>query len=544
MEIRKILNESEFIKLESVSQIYQNDMSLEEYEKIFNDLLEINKIRNCSFGDTIWYIYDPLSQLDLHMRFNLISFPKINQHLKFYTLLRITSGKASKTIYDELASLRKVILNTNGFTEIDKLKELFVESITNYKYLGHHLIMSTKIFIDFYRCESYQEILDLCESMPKPIKQSRKLPNFQDVLEFDEIINHYFKNSDIKENITYLPILIWWLLTNVLPMRPSELLKIKKDCLVKDETNLKFSISVPRIKKKNNELSNSILYDVISIDKATYKLLISAREQVNIFFPETEYLFPSRIFNINSKNSDTKKNSILNLRDFNDLKDRFYKEIVEGKYGKCNLDRVKAGDTRHFAIINMCLQGFSMHNIAILAGHNELKITQSYFSHTKTIVQSYVYKLAQLKLENDINHRMDTAIIGWKKYLVHKSQIKKNKLNETHVGHIKYGYCSESKKEFPNNCIEFCEFCPKYIFSPGINETEKAILWLTHQSEELDKKIDEVLALLESLISLPQRYGNDLNIVERNTAATKLQHYIELKSNVDANIEGEINGRN
>ena len=64
----------------------------------------------------------------------------------------------------------------------------------------------------------------------------------------------------------------------------------------------------------------------------------------------------------------------MNLRNFNDLKDRFYKIIVEEKYGRCNLERVKAGDTRHFAIINMCLQGFSMHNIATLAGHSELKL--------------------------------------------------------------------------------------------------------------------------------------------------------------------------
>lgn len=544
MEIRKTLNESEFTKIESISQVYQNDYTLKDYQKIFDDLFDINKIRNCSFTDPIWYIFDPLSQLDLHMRFNLISYPDINLHLRFYTLLRISSGKAAKTVYDELASLRKVILYSNGFQNVEKLKEFFIESINNYKYLGNHLIMVTKIFIDFYRCENYQEILDLCESMPNYKKSIRELPNFQDVLALDDIINNYFKNSHLKENITYLPILTWWLLTNILPMRPSEFLKLKKDCLIKEEKNQKFHISVPRIKNLNSELNNSLHYDLITIDEATYKLLMSAKNQINQFFPDTEYLFPSGIFNINAKNSGTKKNSILNLRDFNDLKDRFYKEIVEEKYQKYDLERVKAGDTRHFAIINMCLQGFSMHNIATLAGHTELRITQSYFSHTKSFVQSYVYKLTQLKLESDISHRMDTAIIGWKKYLVHKSSLEKKNVNENHVGKIQYGFCMELKENFPNTCIEFCEFCPKYIFAPSVNESEEAIQWLSYQSEELDKKIDEVLALLESLISLPQRYGNDLNIVERKTAARKLQQFIELKSSVNSQIEGVLNGRN
>lgn len=139
---------------------------------------------------------------------------------------------------------------------------------------------------------------------------------------------------------------------------------------------------------------------------------------------------------------------------------------------------------------------------------------------------------------------MDTAIIGWKKYLVHKSSLEEKNLNENHVGQIQYGFCMELKENFPNTCIEFCEFCPKYIFAPSVNESEQAIKWLSYQSEELDLKIDEALALLESLISLPQRYGNDLNTVERNTAARKLQHFIELKSSVNAKIEEVMNGRN
>ena len=48
-----------------------------------------------------------LYQLNLQIKFDLISYPKINEHLKFYMLLRLISGKTPKTIYDELASLRK-----------------------------------------------------------------------------------------------------------------------------------------------------------------------------------------------------------------------------------------------------------------------------------------------------------------------------------------------------------------------------------------------------------------------------------------------------
>jgi len=380
--------------------------------------------------------------------------------------------------------------------------------------------------------------------MPKKPKRTRDLPDFQDVLELDDVINHYFKNNNVEETIAYMPILVWWLLTNILPMRPSELLKLKKNCLTYDiSKNEPYTISVPRIKNKSSEIGYSIKYDSVAIDRKTYELLTEAKEKVNMYFLHSEYFFPSEMFSVNSKVRGIKKNPVMNLRDFNDLKDRFYKTIVEEKYKRYNLERVKAGDTRHFAIINMCLQGFSIHNVATLAGHNEIKITQGYFSHAKHFAQSYVYRLAQLKLEKDISYKMESSIVGWKKYVVHKSLIEKNKINESHVGRVQYGLCSELKDNFPNTCIEFCEFCPKFIFSPSVNEREEAIKWLSCQSKDLEQRIEESIKLLESLFSLPQRYGHDLNTLERKTAAKKLQQYIELKSKVDADIAGDVNGR-
>lgn len=540
MEIRKILNESAFYKVESIQQVSSNDFLLKDYKKVFDDLLANDVIKNSSFDDNLWFIYDPLSQLDLQMKFNLISYPKINEHLKYYTLLRLISGKTPKTIYDELASLRKVILSSQGFEDITKLKSILTESIEKYKYLGFHMVNATSSFIDFYKSDNYHEILSICSNMPKQIKHTRELPNFQDVLELDDIINHYFKTYSIEKTISFMPILVWWLLTNILPMRPSELLKLKKNCLSYDGSkNEPYIITVPRIKNKSSVNGYSLKYDSIAIDKKTFELLTEARSKVNAFFPYTDYFFPSEMFINNRKIKRQKKNPVMNLRDFNDLKDMFYKQIVEEKYGRYNLEYVKAGDTRHFAIINMCLQGLSMHNIATLAGHSELKITQGYFSHARHFAHSYVYKLAQIKLETDISYKMESSIIGWKQYVVHRSMVTKSNVSIEQVGKVQYGFCSELKENFPNSCIEYCEFCPNYIFSPSVNQKEEAIKWLSNHSQDLKQRIEESISLLESLFSLPQRHGYDLNGAERKTAAKKLQHYLELKSKIDANIVGD-----
>lgn len=85
----------------------------------------------------------------------------------------------------------------------------------------------------------------------------------------------------------------------------------------------------------------------------------------------------------------------MNRRDFDYLKKKFYEEVVENIYGQYNIERIRSGDTRHFAIINMCLQGFNMLSIARMAGQEDLKSQHSYFSHAEHFSQSYVYRLAQ-----------------------------------------------------------------------------------------------------------------------------------------------------
>ncbi|MCU4786672.1 site-specific integrase, partial [Bacillus cereus] len=61
MEIRKILNESHFYKIESIQQISKDDLLLKDYKQIFDDLAENKVIKNKSFEDNLWFVYDPLS---------------------------------------------------------------------------------------------------------------------------------------------------------------------------------------------------------------------------------------------------------------------------------------------------------------------------------------------------------------------------------------------------------------------------------------------------------------------------------------------------
>src|SRR5699024_5334016 len=380
-----------------------------------------------------------------------------------------------------------------------------------------------KRFISFYNINNAEIITDICNNLQSFRKKARTLPEFEDIMIFDEVVNDYFQNYPVIETIEFLPIMLWWLLTNVLPMRPTEFLSLKKDCLKDNEDGdyvSTYHIQIPRIKNRTD--SANTRRDYIDLDKRTYNLIKNAIEQLNMIDSESQYLFPVELLLAFRKNKRKKKNKRINRRDFDLLKSDFYEKVVEGIYGKYDLERIKSADTRHFAIINMALQGFNMLSIARMAGHEEIDSQYSYYSHADHFAQSYVYRMAQRRLENSVSRKIDKGIIGWKRYVYDKG--KTLQLNddcdfERIVGRVKFGYCTEAKSVFPDTCIEYCEYCPNFYFNPAINEEKEAISWLSNTSKSLDRKIRESIELMRDLsMGLTNSYTQGNNDLLKSTS--------------------------
>jgi hypothetical protein len=354
---------------------------------------------------------------------------------------------------------------------------------------------------------------------------------------FDDIVNDYFKKFPPDQTIEFLPIMVWWLLTTVIPMRPSEFLLIQKDCLeIKDGYRSPYRITVPRIKNESDSPDFVIRYDSLEIDSDTYNLINKSIKQIESLGTDSPFLFPVELLTIFRKHKVKKKNRRINRRDFDLLKKKFYEKIVEGIYGKYDLEKIKSGDTRHFAIINMCLQGFNMLSIARMAGHKEIDTQFSYYSHAEHFAQSSVYRIAQRKLESKISSNIAGGIIGWKRYIYDKGKSRTINNKEDIVGRVQYGDCTEHKDIFPNNCIESCEFCSKYIFNPYINENEEALNWLTDSSRTLEIKIRESIEVMKGVsTNLSNSLKSSNNDILKSTSRNLIT-YMDMKATVDANL--------
>lgn len=532
----KVGSISHNVIVEKKKQVEWKTFSLDEYKQMFNQLVEGGHLTG-NYEDMFWHVPDKLLDYPVMLSFDIEIYQSLNSALKGYTILRLLSGRSPLTIYNELSVIKKAAITAQAFQNLEAFKSYLGIQITNYSYQGHRTATDVTRFLSFYKMDTSEQIIEICSTIPNYKGAVRELPLFEDIMIFDDIVNDYFKTYSSTDTIKFLPIMLWWLLTNILPMRPSEFLLLKKDCLkCSSSSPSSCQISVPRIKNKSRAPGFVINYDLIKIDQNTYKFLYESIKKIDLLDIDSPFLFSNQLLTVFNKKNTSKKNRRMNRRDFDYLKDKFYKEIIEEIYGQYNLERIKSGDTRHFAIINMCLQGFNMLSIARMAGHDELKSQHSYFSHAEHFAQSYVYRLAQKKVENRISSDMGNGLIGWRRYIYDRGKFTTHNDTKKSVGKVQYGDCMEEKEVFPNTCIEDCIFCNNYRFNPSINESQTAIDWLTSTSDILELRIKESIELMKSSSNSLTAFLKNSNHDSLKSTSKNLLSYMDMKASVDAHL--------
>ena len=110
-------------------------------------------------------------------------------------------------------------------------------------------------------------------------------------------LKRFYKDESFAEDIKmlYMPILIWWKITAVIPMRPSELCsKLTRECLIEEDE--KYYIYVNRIKSGDASNKGVVrkggipLLNKIQITKEIYDLINDYIEKTNEY-GHTETLF-------------------------------------------------------------------------------------------------------------------------------------------------------------------------------------------------------------------------------------------------------------
>ncbi|MGH0669613.1 site-specific integrase [Bacillus paranthracis] len=366
-----------------------------------------------------------------------------------------------------------------------------------------NLCIPTLNFIDFYEeidvKQTYKKMLvDIKKdiNVQKVGGMVRKLPPSNDVLTFSWVVESFFKElpKGNKHFFKYYPIYLWWTLSNLIPMRPAEFCDIERHAL--SEENGRFYIRLPRLKQKKNHHKIQII-DKISIPQKLYREIEDYITMTNKFGSSITLISDA---SIELKRQYDRPEYFKQRFRYNHLQlllNEFYEEIVENIYEVAYTHRIRPGDTRHFAFLNLMRQGYHPIEIARLGGHTSVQSQYHYQQHMEYWVDVEILQLMQkFKFQQEINKDDSSTSSSHHNYL-DDDFVREKVLKSNDTGfemELDTGYCTD-----PNVfCqVDKCYFCEYWKISQ-----EEFLLKKQEIELELSNCKSEVSSLIKTLNNL------------------------------------------
>lgn len=519
-----------------------NSNTVAKYKKIFDTYKSEGRLINCLFNDLTWTLVD----VNGSMNKSSLDYTKTLKTkecmiaLKCLSLDMIDTGYSDTHVSKLVSTVSKALQLTNGFSskEFKKFTGMFDECSDRKKEDIQGFILK---FMSFYSKDEFKEYKTYLEGATIKVRNVRKLPEYEEILEFDYIINDFYSNIS-KDNPLYLkfyPFLIWWRLTTIIPLRPDEFVDLKYDC-IKSDSRGNLIISVPR-KKKNFNKQRIPVINELKISKEMYNI-INEYKDLQLEDEKSEYLFSYKTYlrslylTSNKKNSsECRRNRVdkIGRSQIETLQDHFYAHVVKGIY-KSDISVIALGDTRHFAFCNMMMQGLNPLSIARIGGHDNINSQDTYVSHLDTYAKSKVRVMSKIIKHNrikDLGYHFSTSE-------TYDNLIIRSKLSGDTSGYISIqdGYCTD--KFFPDNCIEDCDYCNKYIVD--ISKPE-CLERLKSKQDNLNKEISIQIETMRNISDeILLSTNKDVINIDRNEVLLNLGNKLNYLFNRQATISANI----
>ena len=513
---------------------------IDTYVDIYESLKTENYVKSGDFTDSIWVLYKKpgTSKQTVTFTFDLEIYTEFNLALKCFIVSLINTDYSLEHLKSVQLNIRQAFIESRGFDPSFRNQyEDMLMATTDRKKEG--LIKSNLKFAEFYSKLWNADYEKLFKSVPLSPRKVRRLPHYESIIQFDDILLDFMEHCTIDERKKYLPILLWWRVTKIIPLRPSDFLDLKANCLSSSDYNT-FSITVPRNKQRGNgeiEITNTLritkeVHDLV----AEYLSLQSDTEKSQYLFAYMPYNSFIKRRSRNTAKSRRNRTDKMEISQMAQLLDEFYVEIVGEKYGYRNLERVKLGDTRHFAFCNMMLQGYNALTIARMGGHLNLKSQLTYSSHLDYFAEARVRILSEAIKRNREQDLGDTYLSDTNALIV-RSKLRRGKT--TNIS-IQCGFCRD--EQFPNNCIDNCVFCPYFqldlVNNPDIVNSLK--LQSSRYSQNIKEQIETMQRFSADMLydKSTMQYSHE-DQEQLSILATKLRDLMNKKAMIDSYIPNE-----
>lgn len=565
-------------------EVYYQEDSFDKIEGLFNEAKNCGIIsEKTSITDNRWIVISNKMEYsivfkpnELHLKkacntSNIqISYDDFLLALKYFTIINLQnfSPLSCSTMLQAINNNLPIFGFINDLDKFNKEKSV-IKNASQFEMLNVYIE-----FIEFITANKIpQELLDEIVLYGEGIDFSdntRVLPSFKSIFEFGDIMSSFVYNATEKELLKFGPIILWWYIGNRIPLRPSELVLMNRDCVLED--NGKFFLEIKRnigkgkgssIKLINNfKAKDHYITETIQTDKKIYDAVCAYNNLVEKFLPdekEREFLFSKKARNLISTGfpqDDALNSNIYTSKNLSELLSQFYIEIVYSKYGiqsqmrdyekdkklsnkhkknekesrknKINFSEYESStheklvlyDLRHLAIINLIMLGKEPLGVMKMAGHTNISTTMGYYNHIEEFSKCFSIAYAKhIKALNDnvfdsvsegevnLNSLLENTA-PTNKALQTWRQITSGQVTRQEYKEVDGGLCSYKYNDF-SPCFAVNgvhSICPHFI-----NSDEEVIeKELTKSNKDIDSAIDTIKYIaynFDKISDFSQRYS-------------------------------------
>lgn len=460
---------------------------------------------------------------------------------KFGLLIKIieqTNFFSSARLDDFIQLLRnyspavKRVLEEKEATDLTDLKEGLKKNRQGIEAVYEKINVSLN-FLTFSESDSFhtyhKPLIDIKKGLPTETFL-RQLPTGKDVLKLDSCINQYFVDGfNSSSRLFFAPILLWWKITNIIPLRISEFCTTKRECI--SQNNGRYYIMLPREKRPAAKRRVQVI-DTLEITKEIFDLIDDYIQLTNPY-GESKTLISYRTLLALAKEQTgrwgKRNRSYFNRNNFKGLLKKFYKEVVYGEYQESIKREVRPNDTRHFAFCSLLMQGISPIEIARLGGHSTIETQYHYANHTEYFIDVEVKKLTDGfkfkngKIEGNTFEGQEITLGD----IENKSLQFPSMDNKTRY-QMEIGFCTDELQRCES---EECMLCKHWWIHPEDLVEEKPLI--QKKILERKQKIIEIGNFLKNLnenlttemIKQNEVHPNTYN--KMKTEATSIQEHLE-----------------
>lgn len=514
------------------NKLHYDNFDKETKKDMFRSLQE-NTFKDSNYDDLTWKMYD---EFGFYNTFNFSEISKLFiDKVKLFLLTSLFYKQANHTAYKKYRAVHQFLSVSNNL-DINGLENLYEKSETwNYTILVE--IPMVKQFLQFIWKDEYKPFFELLCSLKIPSTSMRKIPGFKNIVLFDEIVNDVIRQSSKEIKAKYFPVLLWWEITKIIPMRPTEFPLLKSNSLI--EKKGKYYLKIKRRKNNNYIKTHRGIKPLLEqpISNKLHQIILEYQSYIEPSM-ESEYFlnyhlhnaFFNQVDGYHAKRSgDYFSEKILTavLDDFTDnFIPQYYGHLCQGIKLSFNL-----GDTRHIAISNLILQGINPLTVASIAGQTSVQEQISYYGHIESYIESYTYLISkQFKNEYLTLHELKNMNTNY----LRKSVINRTAMINGSIPYreIPHGYCIS--QNYPYECFDstYDDICICNHFVPSETIEQELILSKIKKEEEyLKEKLHFIKSIIEKEVRLRDIHiavkENMISIKYATKRIAKLKSYEE-----------------